>query len=234
MFVGSSSTHQVIGCTLAGFSVASANLQSALSIDPQLLAAAAAARNRHANQLLANPFVRAVGIGASLDHPGEPAVLLFVDPAQPGVELPAVLDGVRTRMALAEANTPRGVLDEVQSAPLIANGDTFSVSSLSQPQMALARTVHKAHVDEWMKKQGVQGFGITSSADAPGEAALMIFLIRGVAHPAIPPVIDGLRTRLRESSPFRAGFGNTQPQGACSVPIQKRGTNRTVGLKPKL
>jgi len=37
----------------------------------------------------------------------------------------------------------------------------------------------------------------------------MIFVIRGVAHDPIPPVIDGLRTRVRESSPFRAGFGDT-------------------------
>ena len=32
----------------------------------------------------------------------------------------------------------------------------------------------------------------------------MIFLIQGVPHPAIPPVIDGLRTRVRESTGFRA------------------------------
>jgi hypothetical protein len=73
-------------------------------------------------------------------------------------------------------------------------------------------------VEEWMKKPEVQGFGITSSADAPGEAALMIFLIRGVGHDPIPPVIDGLRTRVRESSPFRAGFGDTRARHACAVP----------------
>ena len=217
VFVGSASTHPVIGCTLAGFSAASANLQSALSMAGQSLAAAA--RDQHANELLANPYVRAVGIGASLDHSGEPAVLLVVDHSQQQMELPAVLDGVRTRIVAAEAITPRGVLEEAQSAPLAANGDTFSVSSISEGSMAKAKAVHSANVDEWMKNSGVQGFGITSSADAPGEAALMIFLIRGVAHPPIPPVIDGVRTRIRESSRFRAGFGGTQPQGACSVTV---------------
>lgn len=179
VFVGSASTHQVIGCTLAGFSAASTNPQFASSIGALSLSAAEAARDRHASELLANPYVRAVGVAASLDRPGEPAVLLIVGAAQPRVELPAVLDGVRTRIVNAAANTPRGVLDELQSQPLAANDDTFSVSSLSQAQMALARTVHATHVDEWMKKEGVQGFGITSSADASGEAALMIFLIRG-------------------------------------------------------
>ncbi|HEY6946096.1 MAG TPA: hypothetical protein VI431_13220, partial [Candidatus Acidoferrum sp.] len=221
-FVGSASTHQVLGCTLPGFSAAHANAQASSSLGGQSLAAAASARDSHVNELLANPYVRAVGVGASLDRPGEPAVLLVVDPGQPRVELPAVLDAVRTRIVQAEANTPRGVLDEVQSAPLTVNGDPFSVSKVSEAQMALARAAHGAHVDEWMKKPGVQGFGITSSADAPGEAALMIFLIRGVAHPPIPPVIDGVRTRVRESSRFRAGFGDTPAQRPCSVPLLKK------------
>jgi len=88
--------------------------------------------------------------------------------------------------------------------------------------MARAKAVHAANVDEWMRKPGVQGFGITSSADAPGEAALMIFLIRGAPHPAIPPVIDGVRTRVRESSRFTAGFGDTRPQHGCTVPAPRR------------
>jgi hypothetical protein len=63
--------------------------------------------------------------------------------------------------------------------------------------------------------------GISSSVDSPGEAALMIFVIRGEAHDAIPPVIDGLRTRLRVSSRFRAGFGDAEPHRACSVSVTK-------------
>lgn len=218
VFVGSGSPHQVIGCVLQGFSASSASPQSVSSVEAQSLAAAEAARDHHANELLANPYVRAVGIGASLDRPGEPAVLLLVDPSQPRVELPAVLDGVRTRIVQAEANAPRGVLEESESAPLAANGDTFFVSSISEVLMTRAKAVHAAHVEEWMRKSGVQGFGITSSADAPGEAALMIFLIRGVPHDPIPQVIDGIRTRVRESSRFRAGVDGTSPQKACFVP----------------
>jgi hypothetical protein len=54
--------------------------------------------------------------------------------------------------------------------------------------------------------------------DSPGEAALIIFVIRGVAHNPIPPVIDGLRTRVRESSRFKAGNGGAEPHRACLVP----------------
>jgi len=102
-----------------------------------------------------------------------------------------------------------------------------------------AKVVHAAHVDELMRMNGVQGVGITSSVDSPGEAALMIFLIEGIPHPAIPPVIDGLRTRIRVSSRFHAGLDGTGSQRACPVPRPKRKRptpqpNRTAGLNPKL
>ena len=75
-----------------------------------------------------------------------------------------------------------------------------------------AKVVHAAHAKALMQQTGVQGVGITSSVDSPGEAALMIFVIRGVTHAPIPPVIDGLRTRVRESSRFRAGYRGIEPQ----------------------
>jgi hypothetical protein len=84
--------------------------------------------------------------------------------------------------------------------------------------MERASAVHTAHVDELMKEPGVQGVGITSSADAPGEAALMIYLIRGEKHNAIPAVIDGVRTRVRETSRFTAGRHGQEPQKGCKVP----------------
>jgi len=228
VFVGSASAHQVIACTLPGFSVATTTAQSSLAWQTQSLAPAVAARDLHANQLLTNSYVRAVGVGASIDHPGEPAVLLVVDSSQPRAKLPALLEGIRTRIVQGGAELPRGLLDELQSARLAPGGEVFSVNSLSAEQVTQARAVHAAHMDEWMKKPEVQGFGITSSADAPGEAALMIFLIRGMAHDAIPPVIDGMRTRVRESSPFRAGFGDAPAQRGCSVPATGKTPSKLV------
>jgi len=144
------------------------------------------------------------------------------------------LEGVRTRIVRGGTETPRGVLDETQSARLAPNGVEFSVSSLTPEQVAQARAVHAAYVDEWMKKPEVQGFGITSSADAPGEAALMIFLIRGVAHDPIPPVIDGLRTRVRKSSPFRAGFGDAPARHACAVPAMGELQSKHASDSPRM
>jgi hypothetical protein len=59
--------------------------------------------------------------------------------------------------------------------------------------------------------------GITSSADAPGEAALMIFVIRDVPRNPIPQFVDGVRTRVRESSRFKAGSSENGKSPACRV-----------------
>jgi hypothetical protein len=97
--------------------------------------------------------------------------------------------------------------------------DTFAVQELSAQEMSRAKTVHSAHVNELMTQPGVQGVGITSSADAPGEAALMIFVVRGVPRNPIPVVIDGLRTRVRESSRFTAGQRGEEAMTGCKVPL---------------
>ena len=96
------------------------------------------------------------------------------------------------------------------------------VYAISAAEMSRAYTVKTAHAKELMKMAGVQGVGVTSSVDSPGEAALMIFVIRGVERAPIPAVIDGLRTRVRESSRFSAGNGGAEPRRAvCRVPAAK-------------
>src|SRR5439155_22473495 len=107
------------------------------------------------------------------------------------------------------------------------------VDTTSDAEVARAKIGLGAHADEWMKMSGVQGMAIGSSADAPGEAALVIFVIRGVAHDAIPPVIDGLRTRVRESSGFRAGFGDAPAKSGCSMPAARKTPPRVSNSRPK-
>jgi hypothetical protein len=83
-----------------------------------------------------------------------------------------------------------------------------------------------------MKQPGVQGVGVSSSVDSPGEAALIIFVIRGVAHNPIPAVIDGLRTRVRESSRFKAGNGGAERHRACMVPTARPTSKLPAGASP--
>jgi hypothetical protein len=221
-FVGGAA-HQVIGCSLP-VKPASANLTVPTSTaSAEALQKALAVRDAHAPELLGYPEVQAAGVGASYDNPAEAAILLFVTKGQPRTNLPATVDGIRTRITEGELFTKRGTLTVAESAALEQSAaPPQMVYSISDSELARAKAVHSAHVDEWMNQPGVQGFGIGSSVDAPGEAALVIFLIRGVTHPAIPPLIDGVRTRIREASRFKAGFGDRPSLHPCSVPPSNR------------
>lgn len=218
-FVGSTATHQVIGCTLPANGVKTA--QAAIAVDPAKIAFAEHARDMHAPELLANPYIQAIGVGPSIDHPGEAAVILVVNPQQIPTALPAELEGIGTRMVPAGNPGPHGIFDMATAARIAPGVDTFAVNAIAQAELERAKVVHSAHVNELMKRPGIQGVGITSSADAPGEAALMIFLIRGVAHDSIPAVIDGLRTRVRESSRFTSGKRGEELVRGCGLPVPK-------------
>jgi hypothetical protein len=129
---------------------------------------------------------------------------------------------VRTRIVEGTLFAKRGALSAQESAQLEqAAAVAPEVYPISEAEMARAKQVHAAHTQDLMSQPGVQGVGITSSLDAPGEAALMIFLVRGAAHHAIPPVIDGVRTRVRESSRFKAGSGDASRRGACTIAPDK-------------
>jgi hypothetical protein len=228
------SAHQVFGCTIPAPTNATTTLPT-VAVAKEAMQTAAATRDTNASKLLGMTGIRGVGVGASLDHQGQPAVLLFVDPGTAHSGLPAQVDGVRTRIVETSGESARGILSEDESRPMATQEATFAVTSLSTAEMARAKAAHSAHVEEWMKKAGVQGFGISSSADSAGESSLMIFLIRGAAHEPIPPVIDGVRTRVRESSRFHAGFINAQPRPACTVSgvKAKQLANVKTSLAPK-
>lgn len=225
VFVGSSSTHPVAACSLPGPQAAMAARLTVQKVTPSgdALVRGMTVRDAHAAELMGHSEVQAIGVGASYDNAGEAAILLFVTKGQPRTNLPATVDGIRTRIIEGDIFAKRGALTVPESAELEQSAAPPQlVYSISDAEMARAKFVHAAHVDELMKMPGVQGVGITSSVDSPGEAALMIYLIRGAAHPAIPPLIDGLRTRVRESSRFRAGFGDDRPKHGCSVPAAKK------------
>lgn len=219
-FVGGAA-HSVIGCTLP-HAPQSAKKVVASSLEATLLQKAVATRDLHAPELLSHPEVQAVGVGSSYDNPTEPAILFFVTQGQARTNLPAQVDGIRTRIVESPLFAQRGVVSAADSLALEKSAAAPElVYSVSDAEMERAKVVHTAHVTDMMKLSGVQGVGIGSSVDSPGEAALMIFVIRGVPRASIPAVIDGVRTRVRESSRFRAGVVGEQVQRACKVAAAK-------------
>jgi hypothetical protein len=231
-FVGGPA-HPVIGCTLPVKPASATQTLAATAIASEKLQQAAITRDAHAPELLSHPEVQAVGVGASYDNPAEAAILFFVTKDQPRTNLPAQVEGIRTRIVEGELFAKRGALSAEESAELEKTAAPPQiVYSISDAETARAKAVHTAHVEEWTKRPGVQGVGISASVDSPGEAALMIFVIRGEAHDPIPPVIYGLRTRVRESSRFRAGFGDAEPHRACSLPVTNRAKTTSSAAAP--
>ncbi len=154
--------------------------------------------------------------------------MIVVNPGQEPTPLPTAIEGVGTRIVAMEGQAPHGILEFEAASRIIPAQDAFTVNALDKAELERAKAVHAAHADELMKQPGVQGVGITSSADAPGEAALMIYLIRAAKHDAIPAVIDGLRTRVRETSRFTAGRRGEEPGQGCKVPIEKEARSKTL------
>jgi len=201
-FVGGAA-HAVIGCSLPN-KPAAASAQAAVTVAPEAMQRAAAARDAHAPELLGHPEVQAVGIGASRDNPREAAVLFFVTAGQPRSNIPAQVDGVRTRIVEGPLFAQRGALSAKESAQLeqsIPAGP--EVYAVSEAELARAKAVHASRAEEQLSQPGVQGVGISSSLDAPREAALMIFLLRGAAHNPIPPVIGRVTMSVAIRQPCR-------------------------------
>jgi hypothetical protein len=230
-FVGTSSTHAVAGCSLAA-NVVKTVPASVPVISQTDLVTAERARDVHAPELLANPYIQAIGVGGSIDHPGEPAVILVVNSGQIPSVLPDELDGIATRVVQAGAVGAHGVfeMDTAQRIAPVVN--TFAVQAISTQELTRAKAVQAAHVNELMKQHGVQGVGITSSADAPGEAALMIFVVRGAVTNPIPVLIDGVRTRVRVSSHFTAGRRGAETASSCKVPLGQTTAGAKVQFQP--
>ena len=122
-----------------------------------------------------------VAVGPSADNPNEGALILHVS-GKSVPALPAVIDGVRTR--------------------LVFDNPSFSAPVISSQQISQAMAVKEAHVSEYLGK-GIQGFGVAVSSDNPAETAIAIYVIQGQAHPAIPATIDGIRTKVFEGTQFK-------------------------------
>jgi hypothetical protein len=148
------------------------------------LQAAAQARS------LVNPSAGVLGVaaGKSSDHPGEAAVIVYVDENMT-VAVPAQVGGVRTMVIATNAHAVA-----FGSAPL-AN----SASGNAPPpaaEMARALAV-KQQISRALLRQNPAffGVGVGQSLDNPREAALVIYVDRKNIPADLPPMEAGVRTR---------------------------------------
>ncbi len=132
-----------------------------------------------------------VAIGKSSDHPGEGAVVIYVDESMTAAA-PSNVDGVRTLViptnahAVAVGSTPQTPFE------------TNPASAQSLPAAVLSQAIAvKQRIARNLMRQNPAffGVGVGQSLDNPKEAALVIYVDRKKAPPQLPAIIDGLRTR---------------------------------------
>lgn len=232
-FVGGAE-HVVAACSLPP---ATATTQTqAPAVASEAIDTATSVRNRRAGALLAIPGVVAVGVGGTLDAPGNAAVVVFVRKDVSLGLIPAELDGVRTRIVeidQGDAAAPGGLLDPGASAQLISRAARAALVPLPVSTVQAAIAIKEKRVGALMADPAIRAVGVGVSADDPGQPALVIYYLKGKAHGPTPNTIDGLRTRLRETTGFHAGI--SQPAFMNGTNTKARGCTASVApaLSPK-
>ena len=159
---------------------------------------------RHETEIFSNPGVLKVGVGASQDSPGEAAILLYADRSRLSQPLPAVIEGVRTKII---SRSPSQMESEAA---------TNRREALPGEEMARASAVKERIAGRLLRNGAVFGVGVGISEDSPGESAIVLFVDSSKPY-AAPAILNGVRTKVVRGEPFRAYGWNerkkTQP--AC-------------------
>jgi hypothetical protein len=220
-FVGGAQ-HTVPGCSLAGLNDVKVTPQSATAIPAGTAQRGQAAAENYGTQIMNTPGVSAYGGGGSLDAPNEPAVMIFVAPGASHAGIPATIDGVRTRLVESNSTIAHGPLNSQQSAQLAAQSPQAQSVTISDAAISQTKSIKEQHAASLMSDPAVIGVGVSASLDSPGDPALMIYVLKGKAHGAIPATIDGVRTRIKETSQFRANVAHplksATTAAGCRVP----------------
>ena len=221
-FVGGA-PHAVAGCSLPGIAAsAKVTPQSAATLPAGAAQRGQTAAANNGAQIMNMKGVSAYGQSASLDAPLEPAVLIFVSPGASHSGIPAEIDGVRTRIIGADTASVRGAVSQQQSAQFLTQS-AQSQAAVTVPASAVqsAIAVKAKHVVDLMSDPSVRAVGVGASLDSPGDPALIIYVLKDKQHRAIPATIDGVRTRVKETSGFHANVARpnkTATATGCHVP----------------
>ncbi len=167
------------------------------SVPAALLSSArTVAREKGASLIDPGKGVLGVGAGSSLDHPGRPAILVYVDSnhASP-VVIPQLIGGLRTRVVPTTASAYAGAVTPNATVP--PPGIHLSAATLEA-----ASAVQRQLSGRLMSDPAFFGVGVTQSQDNPAEAALMVFVDKTRVPRQQPATAGGLRIRYRQMAPI--------------------------------
>jgi hypothetical protein len=172
------------------------------------MALAALVRDKYANQFLADPAVISVDVGRSDDHPGEAAIVLYLEHGKQHGKIPAEVDGVRTKVIFQKRFTAQNVAPQA--------GDVLQTGQpLSQDELRRAAAAKESHRAQLMADPAILATGVGASNDNPEEAAVVIYVDRSAPAPLIPLEIDGARTKVITIEAFRAYGWNKPASETC-------------------
>jgi hypothetical protein len=141
-------------------------------------------------RILVNPSAGILGVatGKSNDHPGEGAVIVYVD-ENIAPNVPAMVDGLRT--LVIPTNARAVAFGSAPQTPIES-----SVASLPATVMKAAVAIKQQVAHNLMRRNpAFFGVGVGQSLDNPKEAALVIYVDRKRLPDQLAPTLDGLRTR---------------------------------------
>ncbi len=173
---------------------------SAVVSAASMRAARAVAAQQGAAIVDASRGILGVAAGKSLDHPGQAALLVYIDQNRTGsVQVPQSIAGLPTRVIPTTASAVAS--GAAPTSSYVAPGIHLSAATLDA-----ARAVQKQHVSRLMSDPAFFGVGVSQSQDNPAEAALMVFVDRTRAPRSQPATVGGLRVRYRVMNPIRINY----------------------------
>jgi hypothetical protein len=175
-----------VSCLSYGDSTVAAAQAASLS-DAEIVRAQ---RALYAGRLLVNPTlgILGVGIGKSSDHPGEAALIVYVD-ENANAAVPQTIEGVRTLVIPTNAHSVA-----VGTAPLAnaASGGPALTGALLTQAIGVKRQFARGLMRQ---NAAIFGVGVGQSLDNPREAALVIYVDRTKIPAQLAQTMGGLRTR---------------------------------------
>lgn len=164
---------------------------------------------------LVNPDrgILAVGSGASLDSPGQPAIIVYVDKSLPGVSVPPSIEGVRTQVIATDLATL--ARNAALASPASVNGLALSATAL-----ASAKSVVSQYAARLLKDPAIFGVGVAQSLDDPQQPALLVLVDPSAAPRSMPATIGGLRVRYLRLHRFhvtRSKYASPTSAPSCAL-----------------
>jgi hypothetical protein len=160
---------------------------------------------------LVNPEVGVLGVkgGASLDDPGAPALLVYVDGTKPHEPIPAMVDGVRTEVISTDASAL--ARDEAAVTPTPTDGIELTADALARAKAVVAK-----YGSLLLQDPAIFGVGAAQSLDDPAEPALLVLVDPAETPRTMPATVDGLRVRYMKLHRFHVT--RSKLAGANAVP----------------